>query len=532
MNKSRTIAAKLSRNRCPERGSVVLDQPQRLAKAWLSGVFHALRLVFDTAAPLSVPVAAASLLLLCPASAHAQGGVPLWTNRYDGTYGFSGMAVDDNGDVIVGGVVAGSQGTSDFLTIKYSGAGMPLWTNLYNLTNGSGFGLAVGQDGSVFVFGYDAADAAEYVLVKYSTAGIPLWTNQFKFIAQGGSGSIGTYSPNILVGHTGKIFLEGGAAFSSDGVLLWTQDPNLALGAFTLDSSDNVIATGANAAGSGYETVKYSLAGVPLWTNIYVGPTANGYGSAIAVDKNDNVFVTGTSNDSFNPDYATVAYSSSGVPIWTNRYNGPANKGDKAWAVAVDSSGNVFVTGYSEVSSGVCCDYATVAYSPTGTQLWVRRYNGPGNSQDWPHAIAVDNAGNVFVTGESYAANGDIDFATVAYSNTGTPLWTNRYNLSGKSTYVGAMALDRSGNVFLAGASRNGTNYDIVTIKYSSSVQPAVRLDFQLLSSQLVLSWTAAGFNLQTAPAVTGTFTNLPGATSPYTNATTGAQQFFRLRGD
>ena len=88
------------------------------------------------------------------------------------------------------------------------------------------------------------------------------------------------------------------------------------------------------------------------------------------------------------------------------------------------------------------------------------------------------------------------------------------------------------GAAILAGASWNGTNSDIVTIKYSSSVQPAVRLDFQLLSSQLVLSWTNAGFNLQTAPAVTGTFTNLPGATSPFTNAFIGPQQFFRLRSD
>jgi len=55
------------------------------------------------------------------------------------------------------------------------------------------------------------------------------------------------------------------------------------------------------------------------------------------------------------------------------------------------------------------------------------------------------------------------------------------------------------------------------------------RLDFQLLNNQLVLSWTNAGFNLQSAPALTGPFTNLPAATSPYTNSLTAPQQFFRL---
>ncbi|MBI3851022.1 MAG: hypothetical protein HY298_12205 [Verrucomicrobia bacterium] len=49
------------------------------------------------------------------------------------------------------------------------------------------------------------------------------------------------------------------------------------------------------------------------------------------------------------------------------------------------------------------------------------------------------------------------------------------------------------------------------------------------LDNDLVLSWTNAGFNLQSAPAITGTFTNLPGATSLYTNPLTTPQEFFRL---
>ena len=55
------------------------------------------------------------------------------------------------------------------------------------------------------------------------------------------------------------------------------------------------------------------------------------------------------------------------------------------------------------------------------------------------------------------------------------------------------------------------------------------RLDFQPLNNQLVLNWTNAGFTLQSAPALTGLFTNLPAATSPYTNGFITSQQFFRL---
>ena len=57
-------------------------------------------------------------------------------------------------------------------------------------------------------------------------------------------------------------------------------------------------------------------------------------------------------------------------------------------------------------------------------------------------------------------------------------------------------------------------------------------LIFQKLNNNVVLSWTNSGFNLQSAPAVTGPFTNLPAATSPYTNPLTVPQQFFRLNGN
>ena len=75
MNRSRTIVAKISGDRCPERGCVVLDQPQHISKTWGFRIFHALRLVCEKAALLSATLTTTSLLLLCPASARAQGGV-------------------------------------------------------------------------------------------------------------------------------------------------------------------------------------------------------------------------------------------------------------------------------------------------------------------------------------------------------------------------------------------------------------------------------------------------------------------------
>jgi hypothetical protein len=80
-------------------------------------------------------------------------------------------------------------------------------------------------------------------------------------------------------------------------------------------------------------------------------------------------------------------------------------------------------------------------------------------------------------------------------------------------------------------ATRSGgpTGDDYWLAKYASSVPVPARLGFQRVNTQLVLSWTNPVFHLQAAPRLTATFTNVPGASSPYTNTASGPQQFFRL---
>src|SRR5439155_1598416 len=151
--------------------------------------------------------------------------------------------------------------------------------------------------------------------------------------------------------------------------------------AIAVDGSGNVFVTGNPV------TVAYSSAGVPLWTN-YDSP-----GGAVAVDASGNVFVTGASiGGGGDYDYATVAYSGAGVPLWTNHYNRRQNSNGSAAAVAVDGSGNVVVAGGYSIGIGNIADYATVAYSGAGMPLWTNRYNGPGNSNDQAYAIAVDRS--------------------------------------------------------------------------------------------------------------------------------------------
>ena len=115
-------------------------------------------------------------------------------------------------------------------------------------------------------------------------------------------------------------------------------------------------------------------------------------------------------------DYATIKYTSAGDSLWVRWYDGPGNSLDGATALAVDGSGNVYVTGYS-YGPGTDYDYATIKYTSAGDSLWVRRYNGPGNYYDYATALAVDGSGNVYVTGYSQGGNGDI-YTTIKYTET------------------------------------------------------------------------------------------------------------------
>jgi uncharacterized delta-60 repeat protein len=467
------------------------------------------------------------------------------------------LVVDSHGDVIVAGSSQGPGTAADYATIKYSNAGLPLWTNRYNgPVNGSDTAVAVAVDGedSVIVTGTSAGFSVlrpvavqAYATVKYSRDGVALWTNRY-------SGPFEfEHASALAVDRNNDVLVTGSSSetdfpyfrsvfatvkYSSTGELLWVRRHTLAgfgdgAAAVAVDAGNNVIVTGGSANASFYSdcvTLKYSGAGIPLWTNRYDGP-ANGEDvpESVAVDANGDVVVTGHSYVAANygnADYLTLKYSSAGLPLWTNRYGGPGSGTHLAHALAIDRNGGVIVTG--EAQGGRFTDYATIKYSAAGLPLWTNRYDGPAGSADVARAVAVDADGNIFVTGFSADASGYADIATLRYTPDGIRVWAVRYDGPGHGNdFVSAVAVDARGHVIVAGSSTVGIPSDYVTIQYPM-LQPVV-LDMVRLSDRVVLSWPDAHFVLQSAPEVTGPYTRREGATSPHTEPLSDEDRFYRL---
>lgn len=116
-----------------------------------------------------------------------------------------------------------------------------------------------------------------------------------------------------------------------------------------------------------------------------------------------------------NGEYATIKYNSIGDSVWVRRLHGIGNSYGFVSELALDDSGNVYVTG-SCTDNGAVYDYMTIKYNSLGDSVWIKRFNGTGNSYDNPSSVLLDNSGNVNVTGKSIGIGSYYDYATIKYS--------------------------------------------------------------------------------------------------------------------
>ncbi len=427
--------------------------------------------------------------------------VPSWVSTFNGPSNRAdvptAMVLDAAGNIYVTGSTSTPStfsSASDFVTIKYNSDGVQQWAAFYNgpVSPDSSYdvanSIAVDNAGNVYVTGTSFGGATNYdwVTIKYNSSGVQRWVKRYNDSFNSSDGGIGIAVNNTGVYVTGTSVFSGSISeittikYDTAGTQQWlvgylaTGDMGSNPSKIKLDASSNVYVCGeSNHLGSNdnYAVVKYNSAGVLQWAQTYNG-TGNVQDDAndIAIDLTGNVYVTGASwTTGSNLDYVTIKYNSGGVQQWLKRYNGPGNSSDIPNAIAVDTSGNVFVTGFS-LGSGTSYDMATIKYNSIGDTLWLRRYDfGPGgNRDDRALAMALDRSGNAYVTGSSSSSTFN-DYATIKYTPSGNPVWTLRYNGAGSNDDDAvAVAVDNSNNLYVTGSSWGvSSNKDIVTLKYS-----------------------------------------------------------------
>jgi uncharacterized delta-60 repeat protein len=197
--------------------------------------------------------------------------------------------------------------------------------------------------------------------------------------------------------------------------------------------------------------------------------------TGILCDRQGNVIVTGYTyapETDFN--FLVIKYDSLGNLLWYRNYGSSFNSEDRVWAAALDTAGNIYVTGGTIADPAHNWDYQTIKYSPAGETAWLRRYDSPFHGEDKPRAIGVDDSGNVYVTGESRGRDHDWDFLTIRYNSKGDTVWTRRYDGSyHHDDLAGALAIDRQGNVIVAGKSADEYRTpEIAVVKYDPGGRP------------------------------------------------------------
>jgi hypothetical protein len=414
-----------------------------------------------------------------------------WIATYNGQANDSdisfNLALDSNGYIYVTGESKGINTNFDYCTIKYNASGIEEWVRRYNCStsNGNDVALAITTDCSsnVYVTGLsDSAGSLDIITIKYNQDGDVKWIRRYR-------GSLEDFASDIVCDAKGNVYITGysqsGSSFypitikyNVNGVQKWAIRETIPgwTVSIDLDNHNNIYIGGYQAIRDSvrYLVVKYDSAGIAQWAS---GDNILGQGYKLKVNTEGDVFLTGAGGYAFTGnwrwDIVTVKYNTVGQEQWIQRYDGPAQGWDEGHSLILDNQGNVYVTGSSATQQGIspAFDIVTIKYRPSGTEEWVRRYDGFEND-DEPYDIDVDDQGNIYVGGYSFGLNNNYwssDAIIIKYDSSGNQLWVARYNSpSNSAEFLYGIALDRrQGYIYATGWTYSAaTNYDFLTIKY------------------------------------------------------------------
>lgn len=270
------------------------------------------------------------------------------------------------------------------------------------------------------------------------------------------------------------------------------------------DKNGNVYATGefyntitlgntvyTSAGNSDIFIARYTSAGALVWSR-RVGGIGYDSGFGIECDTFGNIYITGRFRNtatfgtytltSYDVDDTFIAkYDANGNCVWV--YHPVSTSSDYGWSIAVDDDQNCYITGnfigtitYSPlapIASPSASSIIVVKLNPAGVPVWAKVASGSPQNQGT--GIALDNAGNVFITGfftgtvnfgpySVTSGAGDRNIFLAKYNNNGTEQWVQGTGSPSFSDYGMDVCTDNLGNAYITGYFRTTISFGAHTV--------------------------------------------------------------------
>lgn len=418
-------------------------------------------------------------------------GTIQWQRSLGGTGAEEGLfvSVDSLGDVYVCGSTASQgMGSGDLLLAKYDSTGTIQWQRTFG-GNGDdiAYGLALDSVGGMYVVARSTSFGSgsnDLLLVKLPSDGSSTGSyGHFTYRVSTLTGAARTLtSATRTLTNATRTLTDSVATLTDQTSTLTSTSQSMAptpsfwlvnqgsgsIKSVSLDSLDNVYVIGdtssATAGGDDVLVAKYDNSGNLIWQRL-LGGAGIDYGNAGAVDSSGNFYIAGqTTSQGAGGTYMLIAkYDTKGVIQWQKAVGGAA--GDILTAIDVDSSGNVYVAGYTYSQGAGSEDIFLAKFDSSGNIQWQKVYGS--SLSEVASDIKIDSSGNVYVAGTSSGR-----FAIIKFNSSGALQWDRRID-TGSGQQARSIAVDNAGNVYAAGTTSQtgtvGSNNDIYVVKMNSS---------------------------------------------------------------